>query len=141
MTELRNKYLKVSKRAPTDDAGRPNHETVTLLKNECGSMKKQIFDELGRIAETLSQRSADCTLSRRVVVPKLSNLMGVNAADNRTLVPLREKERVAESLRTLYQSFLQRYQEMTATASFRSLRRASSHGRRARCVPASRQSS
>ena len=119
MTELRNKYLKVSKRAAelTTRVG-PNHEQVTLLGNEMRQYEKQIFDELGRIAETYRSdlqiaRSREESLSQ-----SLSNLVGVNAVDNRTLVPLREKEREAESLRTLYQSFLQRYQEMTQQQSF-----------------------
>jgi succinoglycan biosynthesis transport protein ExoP len=119
MTELRNKYLKVSKRAAelTTRVG-PSHEQVTLLGNEMRQYEKQIFDELGRIAETYRSdlqiaRSREESLSQ-----SLSDLMGVNAVDNRTLVALREKEREAESLRTLYQSFLQRYQEMAQQQSF-----------------------
>jgi polysaccharide biosynthesis transport protein len=119
MTELRNKYLKVAKRAAdlTTRVG-PNHEQVTLLGNEMRQYEKQIFDELGRIAETYRSdlqiaRSREESLSQ-----SLSNLMGVTAVDNRTLVSLREKEREAESLRTLYQNFLQRYQEMTQQQSF-----------------------
>ena len=119
MTELRNKYLKVAKRAAdlTTRVG-PNHEQVTLLGNEMRQYEKQIFDELGRIAETYRSdlqiaRSREESLSQ-----SLSNLMGVTAVDNRTLVSLREKERTAESLRTLYQNFLQRYQEMTQQQSF-----------------------
>jgi polysaccharide biosynthesis transport protein len=119
MTELRNKYLKVSKRAAelTTHVG-PNHKQVILLGNEMRQYEKQIFDELGRIAETYRSdlhiaRSREESLSQ-----SLSNLMGVAAADNRTLVLLREKERQAESLRTLYQNFLQRYQETTQQQSF-----------------------
>ena len=119
MTELRNKYLKVAKRAAdlTTRVG-PNHEQVTLLGNEMRQYEKQIFDELGRIAETYRSdlqiaRSREESLSQ-----SLSNLMGVTAVDNRTLVSLREKEREADSVRTLYQNFLQRYQEMTQQQSF-----------------------
>jgi polysaccharide biosynthesis transport protein len=119
MTELRNKYLKVSKRAGdlTTRVG-PNHEQVLLLGNEMRQYEKQIFDELGRIAETYRSdlqiaRSREQSLSQ-----SLSDLMGVTAVDNHTLVTLREKEREAESLRTIYQNFLQRYQEMTQQQSF-----------------------
>jgi polysaccharide biosynthesis transport protein len=119
MTELRNKYLRVSKRAAelTTRVG-PDHQQVLLLRNEMREYEKQIFDELGRIAETYRSdlqiaRSREQSLSQ-----SLSNLMGVTAIDNRTLVVLREKEREAESLRTLYQNFLQRYQEMTQQQSF-----------------------
>jgi polysaccharide biosynthesis transport protein len=119
MTELRNKYLKVSKRTAelTTRVG-PNHEQVALLRNEMQQYEKQIFDELGRIAETYRSDLHIARSREESLTKSLSNLMGVNASDNRTLVPLREKEREAESIRGLYQNFLQRYQEMTQQQSF-----------------------
>jgi succinoglycan biosynthesis transport protein ExoP len=119
MTELRNKYLKVSKRTAelTTRVG-PNHEQVALLRNEMQQYEKQIFDELGRIAETYRSDLHIARSREESLTKSLSSLMGVNASDNRTLVPLREKEREAESVRGLYQNFLQRYQEMTQQQSF-----------------------
>lgn len=119
MTELRNKYLKVSKRTAelTTRVG-PNHEQVALLRNEMQQYEKQIFDELGRIAETYRSDLHIARSREESLTKSLSNLMGANASDNRTLVPLREKEREAESVRGLYQNFLQRYQEMTQQQSF-----------------------
>ena len=119
MTELRNKYLKVSKRAAelTTRVG-PNHEQVVLLRNEMRQYEKQIFDELGRIAETYRSDLQIARSREELLTKSFSNLMGVNADDNRTLVPLREKERKAESVRAIYQNFLQRYQEMTQQQSF-----------------------
>jgi polysaccharide biosynthesis transport protein len=119
MTELRNKYLKVSKRTAelTTRVG-PNHEQVVLLRNEMQQYEKQIFDELGRIAETYRSDLHIARSREESLTKSLSNLMGVNAGDNRTLVALREKEREAESVRGLYQNFLQRYQETTQQQSF-----------------------
>ena len=119
MTELRNKYLKVSKRA-AELATRygPNHQQVTLLGIEMKQYEKQIFDELGRIAETYRSDLQIARSREELLSQSLSKLMGVTAVDNRTLVSLREKERQAESLRTLYQNFLQRYQERTQQQSF-----------------------
>jgi polysaccharide biosynthesis transport protein len=119
MTELRNKYLKVSKRAAelTTRVG-PNHEQVTLLRNEMRQYEKQIFDELGRIAETYRSDLHIARSREESLTKSLSNLMGINASDNRTLVALREKEREAESVRGLYQNFLRRYQETTQQQSF-----------------------
>lgn len=119
MTELRNKYLKVSKRMAelTTRVG-PNHEQVALLRNEMQQYEKQIFDELGRIAETYRSDLHIARSREESLTKSLSNLMGVNASDNRTLVALREKEREAESVRGLYQNFLQRYQETTQQQSF-----------------------
>jgi polysaccharide biosynthesis transport protein len=119
MTELRNKYLKVSKRTAelTTRVG-PSHEQVALLRNEMQQYEKQIFDELGRIAETYRSDLHIARSREESLTKGLSSLMGVNASDNRVLVSLREKEREAESIRSLYQNFLQRYQEMTQQQSF-----------------------
>src|SRR5919197_384290 len=53
ITDIRNKYNKAAKRVAefTTRVG-PNHETVKLLQNEMQQYEKQMFDELGRIAET-----------------------------------------------------------------------------------------
>jgi succinoglycan biosynthesis transport protein ExoP len=119
MTELRNKYLKVSKRTAelTTRVG-PSHEQVALLRNEMQQYEKQIFDELGRIAETYRSDLHIARSREESLTKGLSTLMGANASDNRVLVSLREKEREAESIRSLYQNFLQRYQEMTQQQSF-----------------------
>jgi succinoglycan biosynthesis transport protein ExoP len=119
MTELRNKYLKVSKRTAelTTRVG-PSHEQVALLRNEMQQYEKQIFDELGRIAETYRSDLHIARSREESLTKSLSSLIGASAGDNRTLVSLREKEREAESIRTVYQNFLQRYQEMMQQQSF-----------------------
>jgi polysaccharide biosynthesis transport protein len=119
ITDLRNKYNKAAKRVAeyTMRVG-PNHDSIKLLKNEMQQYEKQMFDELGRIAETYRSDLQIARAREQSISQSLSNLMAVNASDNLNLVSLREKEREADSLRTLYQNFLQRYQEMTQQQSF-----------------------
>jgi polysaccharide biosynthesis transport protein len=119
MTDLRNKYLKASKRV-ADLAARvgENHDSVVNLRSEAQQYEKQIFEELGRIAETYVSDLHIARAREQSLAESLSNLMGANADDNITAASLREKEREAESFRILYQNFLQRYQEATQQQSF-----------------------
>jgi polysaccharide biosynthesis transport protein len=119
MTDLRNKYLKASKRS-AELAARvgPTHDSVINLRNEAQQYEKQIFEELGRIAETYLSDLQIARAREQSLTESLSNLMSVNSDDNMTAVSLRERERQAESFRTLYQSFLQRYQEANQQQSF-----------------------
>ena len=48
----------------------------------------------------------------------MSGLVGANAGTNETMVQLRELERESETYRTLYQTFMQRYQEALQQQSF-----------------------
>ena len=119
MTDLRNKYLKASKRAAelAERVGQ-NHYSVINLRNEVQQYEKQLFEELERIAETYLSDLQIARAREKSLTESLSNLMGVNADDNLTVVSLREKEREAESFRILYQNFLQRFQETTQQQSF-----------------------
>src|SRR5262245_14212169 len=119
ITDLRNKYNKAAKRVAeyTMRVG-PNHDTIKLLKNEMQQYEKQMFDEFGRIAETYRSDLQIARAREQSISQSLSNLMAVSAGDNLNLVSLREKEREADSLRALYQNFLQRYQEMAQQQSF-----------------------
>jgi polysaccharide biosynthesis transport protein len=88
------------------------------LREEMRQYEKQIFEELGRIAETYRSEMEIARSREQSLTENLLTSVGANASDNVTLVSLREKERKAESLRILYQNFLQRYQEATQHQSF-----------------------
>jgi succinoglycan biosynthesis transport protein ExoP len=119
ITDIRNKYNKAAKRVAefTTRVG-PNHETVKLLQNEMQQYEKQMFDELGRIAETYRSDMQIARSREEALSHSLDSLVNVNAGDKRTLVALREKEREAEAIRLLYQNFMQRYQETNQQQSF-----------------------
>jgi polysaccharide biosynthesis transport protein len=119
MIDLRNKYLKVAKRAEQLGARvGQGHFQVGLLREEMQQYEKQMFEELGRIAETYRSDMEIARSREKSLTENLATSIGANAGDNVTLVSLRAGERKAESLRILYQNFLQRYQETTHQQSF-----------------------
>lgn len=119
ITSLRGKYLDASKRH-SELEGRlgADHAQVTALEREMAEYARLIFSEIGRIAESYESdfqvaRSREEALNR-----SLEGLMGDAAGVNETLVGLRELEREAETVRTLYESFLQRHQQLVNQQTF-----------------------
>lgn len=117
--DLRGKYLAAAKRADelTAMLG-ARHESVLKQKNEMNDYKRQMFEELGRIAESYKSdvdvaQAREETLRRAVM-----DATDVSAVANETKVQLRELEREAETYRNLYQSFLQKFQEAAQQQSF-----------------------
>src|SRR5690606_20193356 len=72
----------------------------------------------GRIAEGYLSDVVIAQSKEKALRDSLKDLVGDHAAANETAVALRELEREAETYRTLYQTFLQRYQEAVQLQSF-----------------------
>jgi succinoglycan biosynthesis transport protein ExoP len=85
---------------------------------EMRQYERMMFDELGRIAESYLSDLVIAQSKEKALRSSLKNLVGGNASANETAVALRELEREAETYRTLYQTFLQRYQEAVQQQSF-----------------------
>jgi succinoglycan biosynthesis transport protein ExoP len=113
INDLRTRYLNASKRLSelTDRLG-TNHIQVISARKELRDYEDQVFAELGRIGESVRSELQTSREREQSLQESLDKLIGANAADNMTLVTLREKEREAESYRNLYQTFLQRNQEL-----------------------------
>lgn len=113
INDLRTRYLTASKRLSelVDRLG-TNHIQVISARKELRDYEDQVFAELGRIAESVKSELQTSREREQSLQESLDKLIGANAADNMTLVTLREKEREAESYRGLYQTFLQRNQEL-----------------------------
>ncbi|WP_181703194.1 GNVR domain-containing protein [Chthonobacter albigriseus] len=119
ITDLRSKYLKASK-LKADIARRfgEGHSQVDNLDKDMGEYQRLIFEELGRIAQSL-QSDADIAEARvRSLEEQQATLTTQSFGNNQTLVNLRELEREAETYDTLYQEFLRRYQETIQRQSF-----------------------
>jgi succinoglycan biosynthesis transport protein ExoP len=85
---------------------------------EMRQYERLMFEELGRIAESYLSDLVIAQSKEKALRSSLKELVGGNASANVTAVALRELEREAETFRTLYQSFLQRYQEAVHQQSF-----------------------
>ncbi len=119
ITEVRTKYLEASKRMlDLERKLGPAHKTVTDLKDTMADLKAQLFQELGRVAETYRNDYEIAVAREKVLTGNLARQQAVAVAANNAQVQLRQLEQKAESSKTLYQTFLQRYQETAQQESF-----------------------
>ncbi len=117
--QLRTKYVNAAQRqADLLQKLGPDHDAVVNLRSEMKEYERLMFDELGRIAEVYRSELDIAKRREEALKENFASLVGANASSNETLVALRELERGAESYRTLYQSFLQRYQQVVQNQSF-----------------------
>jgi len=119
ITELRQKYLADSKtESELESKLGPNHLQVIALQRNMTEYQRLIFEELKRIADTYRNDGEVARAKEQSLNSSMAALIGQNAGTNQTMVQLRELEREAETYRTLYQSFLQRYQETIQQQSY-----------------------
>ncbi|MBV8473040.1 MAG: AAA family ATPase, partial [Hyphomicrobiales bacterium] len=119
INDLRAKYLNASKvEAELEAKLGSNHLQVINLRHEMDEYNRLIFEELQRIAESYRSDAEVARSKEQALNLSMSGLVGANAQTNETLVQLRELERESESYRTLYQAFLQRYQDALQQQSF-----------------------
>jgi succinoglycan biosynthesis transport protein ExoP len=119
ITNLRTHYFQVANRK-TDLAARvgPNHDQVLNAERQMRNYENQIFEELGRVAESYRSdlevaRGREQSLSENLV-----RLVGSSANDNRTAIDLREHQQSVEAYQILYEKALQRYEELLHQQSF-----------------------
>ena len=119
ITELRQKYLAASKtEAELESKLGGAHVAVINLRREMAEYQRLIFEELQRIAETYRSEGQVARAKEESMNVSMSALISRSAGTNQTMVQLRELEREAETYRTLYQAFLQRYQETVQQQSY-----------------------
>ncbi|MFC5758229.1 polysaccharide biosynthesis tyrosine autokinase [Rhizobium sp. GCM10022189] len=117
--DIRRKYLEDSKLAAEISARLgPDHEQVVRLRAEMDEYKRQMFDELNRIAESYKSDLDVAQTRQKSLEDSVTRATQVSAAAGETQVELRELERKADSYRNLYQSFLTRFQEAVQQQSF-----------------------
>lgn len=117
--DLRKKYLEASKFEAEISArlGR-DHVQAVRARKEMDEYKRLMFDELNRIAESYQSELVVAQTREKSLKDSVDQAMGVSSTAGETQVELRELERSAETYRSLYQTFLTRYQEATQQQSF-----------------------
>ncbi len=117
--QLRSKFLSAAKReSELSTRLGPTHGAVASLRAEMREYERLMFDELSRIAESYLSELVIARAREKSLRSSMQGLVGISTSANETAVALRELEREAETYRTLYQSFLQRYQEAVQQQSF-----------------------
>jgi polysaccharide biosynthesis transport protein len=119
INDLRSKYLKASKTASELKARvGAGHYQVMAAQNEMALYERGIFEELSRIAETYKSDVQVANAREKSLSDSMNQLIGNQASSNSSMVQLRELERESEAYKTLYASFLQRYQDALQKQSF-----------------------
>lgn len=119
INDLRTKYLDASRRmSELEHKLGPSHIAVVNLKNAMEEINTLLFQELGRIAETYRSDYEVAAARETSLAENLARQQNIAVAANDSQVQLRQLEQKAESYKTLYQTFLQRYQETAQQESF-----------------------
>jgi polysaccharide biosynthesis transport protein len=117
--QMRSKYIDVSKReAELSVKLGGDHQAVVLLRGEKAEYEKLMFDELSRLSQSYRSDLEIAQNREKSLKESFEKLMVLNATANKTQVALRELEREGEAYRSLYQTYLQRYQESLQQQSF-----------------------
>lgn len=114
--QLRARRAEVSGRV-AELSGRygPRHPDMVRAERELADIDAQIQAEIRRIISNLEAQVQVARERTGSMAGSLGTARGALAANNAAGVRLNELERNAESVRTLYQSFLNRFQETTST--------------------------
>jgi succinoglycan biosynthesis transport protein ExoP len=119
INDLREKFLNASKtESELERKLGGSHLAVVTLRNQMAEYRRQIFEELKRIAQSYQSDAEVARANEQALSASMAGLVGANTLTNQTLVELRELERESETYRSLYQNFLQRYQEAVQQQSF-----------------------
>ncbi|MBC6982486.1 polysaccharide biosynthesis tyrosine autokinase [Caulobacter sp. 17J80-11] len=113
--ELRSQRAAVSGRV-ADLEGRygGRHPEILKAQRELADIDGQIRAEISRIISNLEAQAEVQRQRTASLAGSLANSRGTLAGNNRASVRLRELERNAESVRSLYESFLGRFKETSA---------------------------
>ncbi|MFZ0423993.1 MAG: AAA family ATPase [Xanthobacteraceae bacterium] len=119
ITKLREQYLEYDARAAdwTAKYG-ATHLAVVNLRNQMAELRRSIFQELQRIAETYKSDYAIAKTREDSVQKSLDQIVTESQTTNQAQVTLHDLQSSAESYRSLYDNFLQHYMESVQQQSF-----------------------
>src|SRR6266849_2731063 len=119
INKLRSQYLDYSrKEAEYSVKYGSSHLAVANLRSQMREIRKVIFDELGRIAQTYRSDYEIAKAREESISKSLTDLVSVSQTANQAQVSLRDLESSAQTYRALHDNFLQRYMESVQQQSF-----------------------
>jgi polysaccharide biosynthesis transport protein len=119
IVRLRTQLLDLSKREAewSSKYGR-DHLAVVNLRNEMAEIRRSILDELGRIAETYKSDFEISKARLESIQKSMGDAVTQSQTTSQAQVALKDLESTAQSYRTLYDNFLQRYMESVQQQTF-----------------------
>ncbi|NKN37289.1 polysaccharide biosynthesis tyrosine autokinase [Agrobacterium sp. a22-2] len=117
--ELRGRYLTIEKREQeiTQNFG-ADHPQAVALRAEKTDVAGRIFRELEQLTASYSNEFEVARSREQSLRDSIDGVAGRNSEANRSLVRLSELEQKATALKTLYESYLSRYELATQQQSF-----------------------
>jgi polysaccharide biosynthesis transport protein len=119
ITKLRQQYLEYDAKAAdwTRRYG-PAHLAVVNLHNQMNELRRTIFEELRRIAETYKSDFEIAKTREESIQKSLDRIVSESQTTNEAQITLHNLESNAQTSRALYDNFLQRYMESVQQQSF-----------------------
>ena len=119
VSKLRSQYLDMAARE-SDWSLRygPNHLAVINLRNQMREIRNSIFEELKRLGETYKSDYAIAKQNEEGVQRELTLAVSKSQETDTAQVTLRDLQSTAQTYKTLYDNFLQRYMEAVQQQSF-----------------------
>ena len=119
ITNLRAQYLNlVNREADWSARYGKNHNAVLNLRNQIRDIRRSIYDELGRIEETLKSDYEIAQKRQADFDNALAKLISQSTETNQAQVTLLTLDAAAKSYRRLYDNFLQRHTEAVQRQTF-----------------------
>ena len=119
ITKLRQQYLEYDARVSdwTRKYG-AGHLAVINLRNQMQELRRTMFEELRRIAETYKSDYEIAKTREDSVQNSLNKIVGETQTTNEAQITLHNLESSAQTYRALYDNFLQRYMESVQQQTF-----------------------
>jgi len=119
INKIRTQYLEHDAKASLLAARiGPNHLAVVNLRNQMRELRRTIFEELERTAETFKSDYEIAKAREESVEKSLKQTVTESQTTNEAQVTLHNLQASAETYRALYDNFLQRYMESVQQQSF-----------------------
>jgi len=119
ITKLREQYLSLqSHESEWSRRLGPDHMAVVNVRNQMREIRRSILDELQRIAETYKSDYEIARTREESVQRSLSEIVTQSQTTNEAQVALHSLDSSAQTYKSLYDTFLQRYMESVQQQSF-----------------------
>jgi polysaccharide biosynthesis transport protein len=113
LTKLRSEYRDVAAKISELEASvGPGHFAVVKLRKRQDDLNKSIKDEEQRITDSYANEYQIAKMRESELAATMAQLVGEAGTSSQAQVKMRELESSADTLRTLYNSFLQKFKEI-----------------------------
>ncbi|MBP2549828.1 succinoglycan biosynthesis transport protein ExoP [Neorhizobium galegae] len=117
--DLRKRYQSASERQRTvEEQFGPDHPQAKLLATQKADIAQQIFRELQQMTSGFRNDYEVASSREKSLRDSIDRLAGSNSQANVSVVQLRELEQKAASLKAMYQTYLDRFEQATQQQSF-----------------------